>query len=358
MDKARQFLFELLEIASPTGFEIDAQRHWAKYMSQYADEVENDAYSNAWAWIRSPKEGARTLMLEAHADEIGFMVKYVTPDGYLKLDRIGGSDVAVARGRRLKIFGRKGEVFGVTGNTAIHLRKGAGEEKAPRMEDIYVDVGASSDKEVAKMGIRVGSVAVYVDGPVEMAGGRLVCRALDNRIGGYILTQVARKLSKLKERPNWNIVLLNASQEEIGGNGAKIATHRLKPDAAICLDVTHATDTPGLDAGKFGAVKLGAGPAITHGAANQPLMVEKLEKAATKAKINIQHEATSSYTGTDTDSIFTVREGIPSALVSLPLRYMHSPVETIDWKDLDATVDLLVSFIGMLKDQESFIPAL
>ncbi len=354
MDKVRDFLFHLLETPSPTGFEIGAQRVWAEYVKPFADEVECDAYGNTWAWIRSGRPDARVLMIEAHADEIGFMIKYVTPEGFLKIDKVGGSDAAVARGRRLRIFGSKGEVPGVTGNTAIHLRRGAGEEKCPKIEEIFVDVGASSDKEVAEMGLRVGQVAVYADGPAELAGGRLVCRALDNRIGGFILTEVARKLAGQKKRPAWDIVLLNAVQEEIGGHGATMATHRLRPDAALCLDVTHAIDTPDLDKTKFGDVRLGRGPSLTHGSANHPLMVERLEKVAGKNKLPVQHEATGVYTGTDTDSIFISRDGIPSALVSLPLRYMHSPVETIDWKDLEATADLLISFCKALKPEDSF----
>lgn len=353
MDKSDQFLFELLETPSPTGFEVKGQRVWAEYVGKHADEVSMDAYGNTWAWIRSGKPEAKVLMLEAHADEIGYMIKYITPEGFLKLDRVGGSDAAVARGRRLRIFGSKGEVFGITGNTAIHLRKG-GEEKAPTMEDIFVDVGAKSDKEVAKMGLRVGHVAVYQDGPVEMQGGKIVCRALDNRIGGYILAEVIKRMSSQKEKPQWDVVFLNAVQEEIGGNGAKMATHRLRPDAALCLDVTHATDTPGLDKGKVGGVTLGGGPSITHGSANHPLVVEHIEKAAEKAKITLQHEASSRFTGTDTDKIFISRDGVPSALISLPLRYMHSPVEMVDRDDVEATIELLIAFIMRLEEKNSF----
>lgn len=354
MDKARQFLHSMLEAPSPTGFEIEAQRQWAEYMKQFTDEVECDAYGSTWAWIRSGNPSAKVLMLEAHADEIGFMVKYVTAEGFLKIDRVGGSDAAVARGRRLRIFGDKGEVAGVTGNTAIHLRRDAGEEKCPKIEEIFVDVGASSDKEVAKMGIRVGNVAVYSDGPMELCGNKLVCRAIDNRIGGFLLAEVARKLSRLKKKPSWDIVLVNAVQEEIGGHGAAMASHRLRPDAALCIDVTHAIDTPDLDKNKFGSVKLGAGPAITHGSSNHRLMVERLEKVADKSKISLQHEASSRFTGTDTDSIFVSRDGVPSALVSIPLRYMHSPVETADWGDINDTAKLLVAFITELKEKDIF----
>lgn len=354
MDKARQFLYDMLETPSPTGFEIEAQRKWACYMKDFADEVACDAYGSAWAWIRCGRADAPVLMLEAHADEIGFMVKYVTPEGFIKLDRVGGSDAAVARGRRLRLFGDKGEVTGITGNTAIHLRRDVSQEKCPKIEEIFVDVGASSDKEVAKMGIRVGNVAVYSDGPMELCGNKLVCRAIDNRIGGFLLSEVARKLSKLKKKPVWDIVLVNAVQEEIGGNGAMMTAHRLRPDAAVCIDVTHAIDTPDLDKNKFGSVKLGGGPSLTHGSSNHRLMVERLEKVASKSKIDLQHEAASRFTGTDTDSIFISRDGIPSALVSLPLRYMHSPVETVDWSDIEETIKLLVSFIADLKEKDSF----
>ncbi|MDH3068434.1 M42 family metallopeptidase [Akkermansia sp. N21169] len=351
-DESMEFLTELLETPSPTGLEFEAQKVWAQELEQYADEVECDAYGSTWAKFFAKDAKAPTLMIEAHADEIGFMIRYVTPEGFLRVERVGGSDIAIARGRRIRFMGTQGEVVGITGNTAIHLR--GGEDTVPKTWDIFVDVGASSAKEVEEMGLRVGHIGVYCDGPMLMNGKKLVCRALDNRISGFILSELARKLKKSKKELAWNLVLLNAVQEEVGGHGATMATFRIRPDAAICLDVTHATDSPDLSKDRYGDIKLGKGPALTFGTANHPNVTARLELAADKSGIPVQFEASSRCTGTDTDSIFISREGVPSALVSIPLRYMHSPVETADLDDVDATVELLHGFIKSLKKSDDF----
>ncbi|MEK0446185.1 MAG: hypothetical protein RLZZ399_1506 [Verrucomicrobiota bacterium] len=343
------FLLELLHQPSPTGFEGPGQRCWTQYVRNYADAVESDAYGTAWAEIRG---GAPRVMLAAHADEIGFIVKHVTKEGFLRVDRIGGSDTATARGRRLQIFGDKGPVRGLIGNTAIHLRKGAGEEKVPKVHELFVDVGASSQAEVAALGLRVGHPAVYADGAELLGENRIAGRALDNRIGGFILSQVMRRLHGA--RPAATVVAVNAVQEEIGGHGARMAAHRLRPDVCLVLDVTHSTDTPGISADEHGEVQLAAGPTLTHGACNHPEVVRRLIDVAQKLEIPIQHESASRYTGTDADVIFEVRDGIPTALVSLPLRYMHSVIEVADLRDVERVVDLLVGFVASLESAEPF----
>jgi putative aminopeptidase FrvX len=353
-DTARTFLFDLLNTPSPTGFELPGQRKWAAYARQVADRVENDAYGTAWATLEGSDPKAPRIMLEAHADEIGYIVKQVTKDGFLRLDRIGGSDTANARGRRLEILGSKGAVRGLIGNTAIHLRKDAADEKAPKVHELYVDIGASSEEEVREAGIRVGHPAVYVDQAELFGKSRIVARAIDNRIGGFILTQV---LARLRSRPSpvgSTVYAVNAVQEEIGGNGAKMVADRLRPDVCIVLDVTHATDTPGIEVEKHGVVKLGGGPSVTHGTCNHPLVVERLLACAEKASIAIQHESSSRYSGTDTDVIFTVGSGIPSGLVSLPLRYMHSVVETADLADVEKVITLLTTFVESVGSADDF----
>ena len=344
-DTARTFLFDLLNTPSPTGFELAGQRKWAAYARQFASRVENDAYGSAWATIDGTDAMPRKIMFEAHADEIGFIVKHITKEGFLRVDRIGGSDVATARGRRLDILGEKGTVRGVIGNTAIHLGKDQlVEEKAPVVHDLYVDVGAATAEEVAALGIRVGHPAVYVDAVEALGSKHVVGRALDNRMGGFIIAQVIANLSRRETRLGATVYAVNAVQEEIGGHGARMAAHRLMPDVCIVLDVTHATDTPGIEHAKHGEVKLGGGPSITHGTCNHPLVVKRLMEVAEKAGIPLQHESSSRYSGTDTDVIFTTREGIPSALVSLPLRYMHSVVEMADLEDVERVVALLTGF--------------
>ncbi len=357
-EPASTFLYDLLSTPSPTGFEGPGQRKWIQYVRQFADCVENDAYGTAWATIEAKKARSGsplTLMLEAHADEIGYMIKHVTKDGFLHLDRVGGSDSATARGRRLTILGDKGPVLGVIGNTAIHIRDRSKGEKAPEVHQLYVDVGASDRSGVEKLGLRVGHPAVYVDTAEPFGKDRLVGRALDNRIGGFIIAQVMANLrASPRKKPASTIVALNAVQEEIGGLGAKMATYRLEPDVAVCLDVTHATDTPEIEHSKHGKVVLGGGPTLTHGTCNHPNVVRRLIDVAEEAGIPLQHESSSRYSGTDTDQIYHQRSGIPSALVSLPLRYMHSVVEVADLDDIRQTIDLLTAFSRSLRPTDQF----
>jgi endoglucanase len=354
-DSARAFLFDLLRTASPTGFELAGQRKWAAYVRQFAHRVENDAYGSAWATLEGSHGAPRKIMFEAHADEIGFIVKHITKEGFLRVDRIGGSDVATARGRRVDILSDKGVLRGIIGNTAIHLRRDQlSEEKAPLPHDLYVDVGASNAEEVAGMGIRVGHPAVYTDAVEQLGAKHIIGRALDNRAGGFILSQVIANLSRRPEPLPSTVYAVNAVQEEIGGHGARMVSHRLMPDVCIVLDVTHATDTPGIEHAKHGEVKLGGGPSITHGTCNHPLVVRRLIEVAKTANIPIQHESSSRYSGTDTDVIFTTREGIPSALVSLPLRYMHSVVEMADLEDIERVVALLTAFAVSVRDEDDF----
>ncbi len=349
----RDFLFRLLETPSPTGFEMPGQKIWAEWLKPHASEIACDAYGSTWA--RLPGKTSRTVMLAAHADEIGYMIKHIDERGFLRIDRIGGSDAANARGRRLTILGDKGPVTGIIGLTAIHLRRDEPDSgKAPAAHDLWVDVGASNREEVHELGLRTGHPAVYQDGPLELQHKRLVGRALDNRIGGYIIGQVLKRIAARKKKPAFSLLCLNSVHEEIGSNGATMATYRLQPDLAVCLDVTHATDTPGIDPAKHGSVKLGHGPSLTHGTSNHPALVRRLIESAESAKIPIQHEASSRSTSTDTDKIFLSRQGIPSALVSLPLRCMHSAVETAHLDDIAHTIELLTTFVLSLGDEDRF----
>ena len=352
---ARTFLFDLLNTPSPTGFELPGQRKWAAYARRFADRVENDAYGTAWATLDGTAKKPRRVMLEAHADEIGFIIKYITKEGWLRIDRIGGSDTATARGRRIDLLGEKGTVAGIIGNTAIHLRKDSlGDEKAPKIHELYVDVGAGSAKEVAALGLRVGHPAVYHDAAEPFGKNRIVGRALDNRLGGFIIAEVLARLSRAKKKPRATLIAVNAVMEEIGGHGAKMAAHRLRPDVCVVLDVTHATETPGIDAAQHGEVKLGGGPSLTHGTCNHPAVIARILACAAKAGIAIQHESSSRYSGTDTDVIFDSRDGIPSALVSIPLRYMHSVVEMADLADVEKVIALLAAFVLSLGEDDEF----
>ncbi len=347
------FLQRLLNTPSPTGWESAGQKVWATQVRSVSDRVESDAYGNHWAILQGTTEAAPKIMLEAHADEIGFIVRHIDDKGFLTMAPLGGSDRTLASARRIRIFGDRGEVQGVFGNTAIHLRDTSKDKILP-WHELYADVGASSEAEAAVMGLRVGQPAVFLHGSERLGEHRLVGRALDNRIGGFILAEVLRRISDLETKPAATVQALNAVQEEIGSYGAQMAAHRLRPDLAIIFDVTHATDTPGINSKEHGAVHLGKGPTLSHGAANQSAVVRRLLKVAADHQIPIQHEAISRSTRTDADVIFTARDGIASALISIPLRYMHSPTETIDLRDVEAAINLTVAFVLSINESADF----
>lgn len=350
---SHDFLFDLLETPSPTGFETAGQRVWTQYVDAFADTVDSDAYGTAWATVQGRSNDAPRLMLDAHVDEIGYMVRHVTDEGILYVNRIGGSDRAIARGQRVRILGDAGEVLGVVGNTAIHLRD-RDNESIPKVHELFIDIGADSADDVAERGVRVGHPMVFDVSPKHLTETRITARAIDNRLGGFIMAEVLRRLAAQDEPAPWTCIATNSVQEEIGGHGAKMITHRLAPDAAVAFDVTHATDSPGISATQHGQVKLGKGPTVTHGTSNHPQVVQRLMQAAETHDISLQHEPSSRRTGTDTDSIFRVRAGVPSALVSVPLRYMHSTVEVVDTEDIARCIDWLVAFVNDLDTETTF----
>ncbi|SMO42636.1 M42 family metallopeptidase [Fodinibius sediminis] len=349
----QQFLEKLLITPSPTGFEAEGQKVWKEYVEQFADEVEVDAYGSACARLNTSFD-VITVMLEAHCDEIGMIVQHITDSGFVYINKLGGSDSTIARAKRVHIHTSSGVVSGVTGNKAIHLQdKKNGKGKQPSWKDIYVDIGVSSREEALEL-VQVGDPITYADEYDYLSDHILSGRALDNRIGGYMIARVLRQLKDRRDELNVNVVALNSVQEEVGGYGARMMSYRIAPDLSLVTDVTHATDTPGINHKEHGLVKLGNGPSIQHGGANHAKIVEFLETVSKEHEIDIQHEATSVRTGTDTDSIFYQKTGIPSALISLPLRYMHSPVETASLNDVEALVDLMTESVLRLAPDQTF----
>jgi len=348
---AQDFLFDLLDTPSPTGFETPGQRVWADYVRPFADSVENDAYGTAWATLAGTTEDAPRVMFDAHVDEIGFMVSHITDEGFIHVNRIGGSDRAIARGQRVRILGDDGAVLGVIGNTAIHLRD-RDNTSIPKVHELFVDIGASSADDVRDRGLRVGHPMVFDVAPAELTDTRITGRAIDNRLGGFIIAQALERLAE--ERPAWTVFAANSVQEEIGGHGAQMITHRLDPDAAIVFDVTHSTDSPGIDPTQHGKIEIGKGPTVTHGTSNHPELVDRVIEVAEAEDIPLQHEPSSRRTGTDTDSIFKTRSGVPSVLLSVPLRYMHSTVEIIDTEDVEQCIQLYVAITRSLQEDDAF----
>lgn len=350
---SNEFLEDLLITPSPTGFEKGGVKVWKNYVEQFSDEVVTDAYGSAAAKINTSGDVA-TVMLEAHCDEIGMVVQHITDNGFIYVNKLGGSDSTIARAKKVFIHNKRGRVVGITGNTAIHLqttKNGGG--KQPAWKDIYVDIGVSSKEEALEL-IQVGDPITYASDMEFLNDDILSGRALDNRMGGYIIAEAMRRLSERKSELKVNVIALNSVQEEVGGFGARMMSYRFMPDVALVTDVTHATDTPGIDQKEHGTVEMGNGPTIQHGGANHPSVVTYLEEVCEKSSIEVQHEATSVRTGTDTDSIFYQQTGIPSALISLPLRYMHSPVETCNMKDVEALITIMVEAVLAMRPDQMF----
>lgn len=352
-NESSKFLENLLITPSPTGYESKGQKTWMDYISKFSDKVESDPYGSAIAKINTSSD-VMTVMLEAHADEIGMVVQHISDDGFVYLNKLGGSDSTIARAKRVFIHTKNGKISGVTGNTAIHLQdKKNGGGKEPAWKDIYVDIGVTSRDEALKA-VQIGDPVTYSDDVEYLNDDTISARALDNRIGGFAIAQAMKKISQQKKNLAVNVIALNSVQEEVGGFGARMMSYRHMPDAAIVTDVTHATDSPGIDQREHGQIKLGSGPTVQHGGANHPKLVELIEKTAETNEMDIQHEATSVRTGTDTDSIFFQRTGIPSALVSVPIRYMHSPVETASLKDLQQLIDLMADSVLSMEPDQTF----
>src|SRR5699024_6088149 len=349
----KEFLEDLLITPSPTGFESQGQQVWKNYVESFADDVQADAYGSACARLNTSFD-VITVMLEAHCDEIGMIVQHITDSGFVYINKLGGSDSTIARAKRVNIHTKKGIVSGVTGNTGIHLQdKTNGGGKEPAWKDIYVAIGVSSREEALEL-VQIGDPITYADEFDYLSDSLLSGRALDNRIGGYMIAQVLRNLSERRGDLNVNVAVLNSVQEEVGGYGARMMSYRIEPDLALVTDVTHATDTPGINHKEHGLVKLAKGPSIQHGGANHPKIVEFIEEVSENNEISLQHEATSVRTGTDTDSIFYQKTGIPSGLISLPLRYMHSPVETASVEDIEALIELMTQSVLALAPDQSF----
>lgn len=345
------FLRTLVNTPSPVGHETRGQRVWLDYAGQFADETFSDAYGNCVAVLN--KGGGPRIMLAAHADEIAMAVNYIDDNGFIYVRRMGGVDAAITKAQRVVIHTRNGAVKGVVGNVAPHLTKSDGDPKPPKIHDIFIDIGVSSRKEAEKI-IRVGDPITLTDEFDILRGDLVVARAFDNRIGTFAVAEALRLLKESKVKLNAEICAVSNVQEEVGLLGARQIAYSLKPDIALVVDVTHATDYPTVSKAQHGDIKIGQGPAITHGGCNHPEVVKRLEEIAAKKKIPLQHEAMSASSGTDTDVIFWTRGGIASALISLPNRYMHSPVEVVSLKDLEMIPELMAAFVQSVKKGEEF----
>ena len=346
-----KFLENYLNNASPTGYEWSGQKLWMDYLRPYVDEFITDAYGTAVGVINP--EAPYRVVIEGHADEISWYVNYISDNGLIYVIRNGGSDHQIAPSKLVDIHTKKGIVKGVFGWPAIHTRK-AGKEETPKLDNIFIDMGAADKKEVEKMGVHVGCVITYPDTFHIMNKDKFVCRALDNRMGGFMIAEVARLLHKNKKKLPFGLYITNSVQEEIGLRGAEMIAERIKPHAAIVTDVTHDTTTPMIDAKTQGYAKIGKGPVIAYAPAVQQKLRDLIVDTAEKEKIPFQRAANSSYTGTDTDAFAYSNGGVPSALISLPLRYMHTTVEMVHRKDVENVITLIYHSLLNMKAGDTY----
>ena len=348
--RAFDFLRKLLDAPGPSGFERAPARIWRAEAEAFADEVTIDVIGNSYARLR--REGAPVVVVEGHIDEIGFIVTYIDDDGFLWFEPIGGWDVMVVVGQRIRIAGRDGDVIGVIGRKAAHLLRRDG-DKPIEIKDLWIDIGVGSRAE-ANQRVEVGDAAVVDAGFIKMSDDLVVSRSLDNRVGAFVALETLRLLAE--DRPAVEVVALAAVQEEITFAGAQVATVRLAPLVAIALDVTHSTDYPGANKRANSEVKLGAGPVLTRGASINPLVYDGLRAAATRLGLDSPTQAAARSSGTDADAMIRSGAGTATGLVSLPNRYMHSPNEMVSLTDLTNASRLIAEFIRTITPESDFRP--
>lgn len=350
-EESVKFFEKYINNPSPTGFEWQGQRLWLDYLKPYVDETYIDNYGSAVGIINP--EAKYKVVIEAHADEISWFVNYITKDGLIYVIRNGGSDHQIAPSKRVNIHTDNGPVKAVFGWPAIHTRSGEKEE-APTLKNIFLDCGCTSKEEVEALGIHVGSVVTYEDEFMILNDRYYVGRALDNRAGGFMIAEVARLLKENKKELPFGLYIVNSVQEEIGLRGAEMIADWIKPNVAIVTDVTHDTQTPMINKITQGDLACGKGPVVSYAPAVQINLNKQLIQVATDYNIPFQRQANSRYTGTDTDAFAYSNGGVPSALISLPLRYMHTTVEMVHKEDVDNVIRLIYETLLTIQDGQDF----
>ena len=345
------FLEKYLNNAAPTGYEWESQKIWMEYLKPYVDTFITDTYGSAVGVINP--DAKYKVVIEGHADEISWYVNYISDNGLIYVIRNGGSDHQIAPSKIVNIHTKNGIVKGVFGWPAIHTRD-KGKEEAPKPDNIFIDTGCATKKEVEDLGIHVGCVITYPDEFHILNGDKFVCRALDNRMGGFMIAEVARLLKENKKELPFGLYITNSVQEEIGLRGAEMITHTIQPNVAIVTDVTHDTTTPMIDKKKEGLLEMGKGPVIAYAPAVQQKLRDLITETAEANKIPFQRSALSRATGTDTDAFAYSNGGVASALISLPLRYMHTTVEMVHRDDVENVIKMIYETLLNIKGGETF----
>lgn len=346
-----QFLDQYLNNASPTGYEAEGQKLWMQYLKPYVDEFITDIYGTAVGVI-NPGAPFR-VVIEGHSDEISWYVNYITDNGLIYVIRNGGSDHQIAPSKRINIHTKKGIVKGVFGWPAIHTRN-RGKEEVTKVDNLFIDIGCDNKEDVEKMGVHVGCVITYPDEFIVLNDNKFVCRAIDNRMGGFMIAEVARLLHENKKKLPFGLYITNSVQEEVGLRGAEMITKTIMPNIAIVTDVCHDTTTPMIEKKIEGEVQIGKGPVITYAPAVQNNLRELIIEVAENNKIPFQRLASSRITGTDTDAFAYSNGGVASALISLPLRYMHTTVEMVHKEDVENVIKLIYESLLKIKPDTSF----
>ena len=349
--KSLIFLENYLNNAAPTGYESGGQKIWMEYLKPYVDEFITDVYGTAVGVINP--EAKYKVVIEGHSDEISWYVNYITDKGLIYVIRNGGSDHQIAPSKWVNIHTKKGIIEGVFGWPAIHTRKN-GKEEVPKLDNIFIDIGAKNKKEVEKMGVHVGCVITYPDTFKTLNKDKFVCRAIDNRAGGFMIAQVARLLSENNIKLPFGLYITNSVQEEVGLRGAEMITQTINPNVAIVTDVCHDTSTPMINQKVEGQTEIGKGPVISYAPAVQNNLRERIIETAETKKIPFQRHASSRFTGTDTDAFAYSNGGVASALISLPLRYMHTTVEMVHRDDVENVIKLIYETVQAIKEGETF----
>lgn len=345
------FLENYLNNASPTGYESAGQQLWMEYIKPYVDTFITDTYGTAVGVINP--DAKYKVVIEGHSDEISWYVNYITDNGLIYVIRNGGSDHQIAPSKRVNIHTKKGIVKGVFGWPAIHTRN-RGKEESARIDNLFIDIGCSNKEEVEKLGVHVGCVISYPDEFMILNENKFVCRAIDNRMGGFMIAEVARLLHENKKKLPFGLYITNSVQEEVGLRGAEMITKTIQPNVAIVTDVCHDTTTPMIDKKIEGETQIGKGPVITYAPAVQNNLRELIINTAEEKKIPFQRLASSRITGTDTDAFAYSNGGVASALISLPLRYMHTTVEMVHREDVENVIKLIYESLLKIENGETF----
>ncbi len=351
--KSKKFLKTLLHTPSPSGYEQEIRKVWMDEINPYADDVKIDLHGNVIASLtasNSPK-----IMLSGHMDELGFQIRYIDKNGFIFFNQLGGFDVGLIPGRKVRIHTTSGDILGVTGKKAVHLLKKKEREKTVKPENLYIDIGAK-DKEEAKKLVEIGDPITYDPNFEELRNEVYTSRAFDDKIGSYIVAEVMKNINEQKDEFNASLYSVSSCQEEVGIRGARTSAYEIDPDIGIAVDVTNVSDTPDAKEQRVGEIKLSTGATINRGPNINPKVFKILKKVADENDIDYQIEASARPTGTDANVIQVTRSGVAAGLLGIPCRYMHSYTEVISLEDTQAVIDILTQFCLYVDKNVDFTP--